>query len=44
VFEAKKMIFLYKNKIHPTSSTATRHVCLGGALARPCTISVEQVQ
>ncbi len=25
---------------HPTSFTATRHVCLGGDLARPCTISV----
>ena len=24
----------------PTSFTATRHVCLGGALARPCTILV----
>ena len=24
----------------PTSFTAKRHVCLGGALARPCTISM----
>ena len=27
---------------HLPSFTATRHVCLGGALARPCTISVDQ--
>ncbi len=28
---------------HLPSFTATRHVCLGGALARPCTISVTKL-